>query len=221
MKTYFAVPALASLFAFALLTMNVQSSIAEDETSEKEKGWIQLFDGKSLGDWKPNERPESWSVKEGCIIANGERSHLFYMGKENQFENFHLRVELKADPNSNSGIYFHTKWQDEGWPKCGYECQVNVSHGDPVKSGSLYNTVKIFKEEIAKAGLKDNAWWTQEIMVLGKHVVVKLNGKTVVDYTEPDQKKGTVKLGRGIFALQAHDRVSKVYYRKIEVMRLP
>ena len=137
----------------------------EGECCEKCAKWISLFDGKSLGDWKPNERPEGWSIDNGCIVCQGKRSHLFYMGDDNDFEDFHFRAEVKTDPNSNSGIYFHTKWQDGGWPKHGYESQVNVSHGDPVKSGSLYNTVKIFKDDIEKAGLKDNTWWTQEIIV--------------------------------------------------------
>jgi hypothetical protein len=183
--------------------------------------WVSLFDGKSLGDWKPNERPDSWKVEGGCIVACGPRSHLFYMGEDHDFEDFHFRAEVKTAEKSNSGIYFHTKWQDEGWPAHGYESQVNVSHGDEVKSGSLYNTVRIYKDDIEKAGLKNNTWWTQEIIVRGNHVLVKLNGKTVIDYTEPDEKKGTVKLGRGTFALQAHDPKSIVHYRKLEVRRLP
>ncbi|MBN1851736.1 MAG: DUF1080 domain-containing protein [Pirellulales bacterium] len=204
----------------ALLVITVPSAFVTANESA-EDGWIRLFDGKSLGDWKPNEHPENWSVQDGCIVASGPRSHLFYMGKENEFTNFHLRAEVKADPGSNSGIFFHTKWQDEGWPEHGYESQVNISHGDPVKSGSLYNTVKLYQEDIAKVGLKDNIWWTQEIIVQGKHVLVKLNGKTVIDYTEPDDKQGTVRLGQGTFALQAHDPKSRAFFRKIEVKRLP
>ena len=196
----------------------VQSSLAEESHLET---WVSLFDGESLGDWKPNENSDTWSVEDGCIVVNGVRSHLFYMGEEKDFKNFHFRAEVRTLANSNSGIYFHTTWQDEGWPKQGYESQVNVSHGDPVKSGSLYNTVKLFKEDIEKAGLQNDTWWVQEIVVRGNRVVVKLNGNVVIDYTEPANKEGTVKLSRGTFALQGHDPGSTAYFRNLKVRRLP
>ena len=215
MKPYFATAVLAFVCALGL---SAQCLAIDGITANS---WISLFDGKTLGDWKPNENKETWSVQEGCIVVNGLRSHLFYMGKENEFKNFRFRAEVKAASNSNSGIYFHTKWQDEGWPQLGYESQVNVTHGDPVKSGSLYNTVKIFAEDIEKAGLRNDTWWVQEIIVRGNHVVIKLNGNVVVDYTEPANKEGTVKLSRGTFALQGHDPGSTVYFRNLEVLRLP
>ena len=183
--------------------------------------WVSLFDGKSLGDWKPNENQDGFSVEDGCIVINGPRGHLFYMGEENQFKNFHFRAEAKTNATSNSGIYFHTKWLDEGWPDHGYESQVNVSHGDPVKSGSIYNTVKIYADDIEKVGLKNDTWWVHEIIVQGKRVIVKLNGNVVIDYTEPADKEGTVKLSQGTFALQAHDPGSTARFRNIEVRRLP
>ncbi|TWU03287.1 hypothetical protein Pla100_02050 [Neorhodopirellula pilleata] len=61
-------------------------------------------------------------------------------------------------PGSNAGIYFHTKYQDEGWPKQGYECQVNITHHDPKKTSSLYGVVNV-----DDPGLVDNVWCTQEI----------------------------------------------------------
>jgi hypothetical protein len=64
-------------------------------------------------------------------------------------------------------------------------------------------------------------WFTQYIKVDGKHVVVKIDGETVVDYTEPDDVGGTVRLGEGTFALQAHDPGSTVRYRNLKVRRLP
>ena len=42
-------------------------------------GWIAMFDGKTLEGWKAGDNPESWSVKDGKIVGDGERSHLFYM----------------------------------------------------------------------------------------------------------------------------------------------
>ena len=209
------------VFALTVASFGATANLASAEHHEAGP-WVSLFDGKSLGDWKPNEdNSDAFQVEDGAIVVNGTRAHLFYMNEDNQFKNFHFRAEVKTKPTSNSGIYFHTKWLDTGWPQHGYESQVNVSQGDPVKSGSLYNTVKIFADDIAKVGLSNDTWWIQEIIVQGKHVIVKLNGNVVVDYTEPDDKEGTVKLSSGTFALQAHDPGSTAYFRNIEVRRLP
>jgi len=203
-----------------VVAISILSAASAD--SHEAGPWVSLFDGKTLGDWKPNENgSDAFSVKDGAIVVNGTRAHLFYMGKENQFKNFHFRAEIKTKPTSNSGIYFHTKWLDTGWPQYGYESQVNISQGDPVKSGSLYHFVKLFAEDIAKVGLSEDVWWVQEIIVEGKHITTKLNGNVVVDYTEPEDQKGTEKLSEGTFALQAHDPGSTAYFRNIEVRRLP
>ena len=72
--------------------------------------------------------------------------------------------------------------------------------------------------------MKDNEWYTQTIIVKDKNVKIKINDKTVVDYTEPaDQKAGeqfTRKLDEGTFALQGHDPKSVVHYKNIRVKRL-
>ena len=201
-----------TLLSFALFTVSlfagVQSANAADE-----KGWISLFNGKDFTGWKISDKKHSKiKVQDGMIVCNGPRAHAFTV---KQFKNFHFKAEVKTTPGSNSGIYFHTKYQESGWPKVGYESQVNVTHSDRVKTGSIYNTVKLFKTPA-----KDNTWWLHEIIVKGKHVVVKIDGKTVVDYIEPKDKKGP-KLSKGSFALQAHDPKSVVYYRNLKVKPLP
>lgn len=205
--------------------LTVCQDTGADGGEAEEEGWEKLTDGETFKGWKANEREESWKIEDGAFVANGRTSHLFYVGPEGYenlkpFKNFELKVDVMTRPGSNGGIYFHTKWQDRSWPANGYECQVNVSQGDPVKTGSIYNTVKIYEDDI-KDIIKDNEWWTQHIIVRGKRVIVKLNDKQVIDYTEPDDKEGPVKLSEGTFALQAHDPGSKVYYKNIRVKRLP
>lgn len=208
MQRTFALAVAGCLLACATF---VSSSLADDKD-----GWVAIFDGKSLNGWKINESPESWKLDDGRIVANGKRSHLFYVGDEKPFVNFEFQAEVMTKETSNSGIFIHTKWQDSDWPKQGYECQVNNSYNrDPQKTGGLYNTVKVLE-----APAKDNEWFTYFISVKGKHVVVKINDKTVVDYEEPADKTG-LKLSSGTFALQAHDPGSTVYYRNIKVKRLP
>jgi hypothetical protein len=198
----------------ALLVTSVLGSTAfsGEKNAETEEGWISLFNGKDLTGWKIAE-DGPWEVKDGAIVVTGNRSHLF---TEKEFKNFEFKADVMTTPGSNSGIFFHTKFQEEGWPTQGYESQVNVTHKDPVKTGSLYNRVKLFKTPA-----KDNEWWTQEIIVKGRHVVVKINDETVIDYTEPEGATGNPSLGeKGSFALQAHDPKSVVYYKNIRVKPL-
>ncbi|NBV44694.1 MAG: DUF1080 domain-containing protein [Planctomycetia bacterium] len=187
----------------------------------QEAGFEPLFDGKSLAGWKANENPASWQVVDGQIVCHGPRSHLFYMGpdaaKPAEFKNFHFKAEVMTKPGANSGIYFHTRYQPDGWPEKGHEAQVNNSQSDPVRTGSLYNVVKNFE-----APAKDDTWFTEEVIVEGDHIVIKVDGKTIVDFVEKTAEvKDGRKLSAGTFALQAHDPGSEVHYRNIRVKRLP
>ena len=179
--------------------------------------WITLFDGKSLSGWKVGENAETFSVDSGMIRVHGKRAHLFYDGDVNnhEFTNFHFKAEVMTTPGSNSGIYFHTRYQETGWPSVGFEVQVNNSHTDWRRTGSLYAI-----NDVRETYVKDNEWYTEEIIVQGKSVTVKLNGKTVMEFTEPANLTGSRFLSKGTFALQGHDPNSRVYYRNIVVMPL-
>lgn len=210
---------------FAMLALSLLS-VSVATAKEGEGQWKELFDGKTFDGWKANESPDSWKIEDGALVAHGPRSHLFYVGDDKPFKNFHLKVDVKTTPGSNAGIYFHTKYQESGWPKYGYECQVNVSQSDPKKSSSLYSTDDVSADELKENGIKDNEWYTQEIIVQDRHIVLKINGKTLTDYTEPENKPAASadferRLGEGTFALQAHDPDSKVYFKNILVKRLP
>ena len=209
---------LATLLA---LTLSLQASADKPKGSDKvEKGFTRLDDGKSFEGWKMSENEDSWAIEDGAFRARGNRSHLFYMGDKKPFVNFELKVDVLTKKNSNGGIYFHTKFQAGGWPKYGFEAQVNNSYNrDPRKTGSLYAV-----KDVLKAPAKDDEWFTEHIIVKGRHVVIKVNDKVVVDYTEPEDAKAgkdfTRKLDKGTFALQAHDPGSTVYFRNIRVKRL-
>ena len=188
--------------------------------ADSEEGFVNIFDGKTLEGWKPAEEHQTtWKVENGALTAHGERCHLFYVGDAKPFKNFELKVEVMTKPGSNGGIYFHTQYQPVGWPKYGFECQVNVSHSDWKKTGSLYDVANL-----GATPARDNQWWTQHITVQGNKVTVKINGLTVMEYTEPAGAKPgesfTRKLDEGTFALQAHDPKSIVQYRNIRVKRL-
>ena len=201
-------------FSASLLVLSSVTTFAEED------GFVSLMDGKTFNGWKmATENTNTWKIEDGAFVAAGERCHLFYEGDGKPFKNFHLKVEVKTEPQSNGGIYFHTKYQADGWPRGGFECQVNNTHADWKKTGSLYDIINL-----AVSPAQDNKWWTQEIIVEGGNVKLFIDGKRIFEYNEPP---GTVagngfarKLAEGTFALQAHDPKSVIRYRNIRVKRL-
>lgn len=193
-------------------------------------GWIDLFDGSSLTGWKPSENKDSWKVVDGSLTANGPRSHLFYNGpvRDADFQNFELEVELTTRPECNSGIYFHTAYQEKGFPEKGFEIQINnTARGDGgylerKKTGSLYGLRNMYKQLIP-----DEKPFQVHVAVRRKNVQIRLNGQLLVDYVEPTPPvipEGGEKerfLDRGTFALQCHNDGSKVSYQKVRVRPMP
>jgi len=205
---------------FAAIAFSLCASLAF--TKHKNDGWISLFDGKSLNNWKVGDNASTFSIKDGMIVVNGPTAHLFYDGdvKQHNFKNFEFKADVMTYPGSNSGIYFHTQFQQGGWPSKGYEVQVNNSHTDWRRTGSLYAI-----EDVKEVYVKDSVWYTEYVKVEGKHVTIKINDKTVVDYTEPENVERPEgmkdrKLSSGTFALQGHDPKSKVCFKNIMVKPL-
>lgn len=193
---------------------------ANSPAAESEEGFKALSDGKTFDGWKiAEENKDTWNIEDGAFVAHGNRCHLFYAGEDKPFKDFDLKVDVWTGPHSNGGIYFHTKYQAQGWPKGGFECQVNNTHSDWRKTGSLYEVV-----DVAQTPAQDGKWWTQEIIVKGKNVTVLIDGKKVFDYNEPPGaqagKDFERKLGEGTFALQGHDPGSIIKYKNIRVKRL-
>ncbi len=209
------------LFNCFFLFLVLSCSNTKNITPGKE--WIPLFDGKSLNSWKVGENASTFTVDSGMIIVHGPRAHLFYDGAvmNHNFKNFELKTRVMTTPGSNSGIFFHTQFQDNNWPSKGYEVQVNNSHTDWRRTGSLYAV-----QDVKETYVKDGEWYIEHIIVQGKKVTVKINDKTVVEYTEPEgidslPDRKYKHLSSGTFALQGHDPKSKVYFKEVLVKPLP
>jgi len=205
MKTF----RLTCFIALALLTFTGMK-----ENDSPADGWVTIFDGKSFNNWKISEHPETFTIKDGSIVVNGERAHLFYEGPvgNHNFKNFEFKASVMTTPGSNSGIFVHTEFQPDGWPSKGYEIQVNNTHTDWRKTGSVYAL-----QDVKIAPANDNEWFTQHIIVIGDKVTVKVNDKIINEYTEKDPAK----IRTGNVALQGHDPKSKVFYKDIMVKLLP
>ena len=196
-------------------------------------GWRQLFNGRDLAGWKANVHPDSFRVIDGLLRAHctapQQRSHLFYVGESNasvKFKNFELVVVFRGESSSNSGVFFHTDMSTRDNKlhlAKGYEVNLNNSATEKQQTGSLYSVVTV-----NDTGIDDTKWTTLHLTVHDKRIVVKLNGKQVVDYTEPDDVQRPPKRGGrlidpngGAIALQAHDPDSVYFFKQILIRELP
>jgi hypothetical protein len=205
-----------------LLLLLIAAPLTFAQKKDK-NGFIPLFNGKDMTNWKVSGDQSTFTVKDGAMVAKGPVAHAFYDGpvENHDFKNFEFMVDVMTLPGSNGGIYFHTAFkEDERFPKKGFEVQVNTTHRDPIKSGSLYHVKDIGADDITMT--KDNEWFTEHIIVQGDTVTVRLNGKEVVKWTQPADWNGGREgagrvLGSGTFAFQGHDPNSTVYYKNPRV----
>jgi Domain of Unknown Function (DUF1080) len=203
-----------------LLFASVLGLLSRAMAADVEEGFIALSDSNGFEGWKSSiDHPNTFKFEDGAFVTRGETAHLYYVGDKAPFTNFDLKVDVMTEPGSNGGIYFHTQYQERSWPKYGFECQVDNTHSDWKKTGSLYDVVNI-----AKSPAQDNKWYTEEVIVQGKKITVKVDGQTVLEYNEPPGAQPgpqyTRKIASGTFALQAHDPKSVVRYKNIRVKKL-
>jgi hypothetical protein len=237
----------ACVLALFLTASALLPTVTADDKAKAndEGGWVQLFNGKDLEGWRLPENPNPgafseiikqekdgkvtayegklkkdgtvvplWRVEDGILIGSGPSSHLFTV--KDDYDNFVYRVEAMINDHGNSGQYFRAQF-GPGFPN-GYEAQINSTHGDPIRSGSLYpspflNPPAAEKEKIIvrEQLVKPDEWHTQEVTADGNHIIIKVNGKTTVDWVDPNSRSL-----KGCFALQGHDPGTVVKFRKVE-----
>ncbi|MBA4189336.1 MAG: DUF1080 domain-containing protein [Planctomycetaceae bacterium] len=232
-----------TILAAAVVGIIGLSSGGRAEDKKTEEGWVPLFNGKDLTGWKIPNPPSGqfkgvketkndegkviafvgitkddkdvtlWQVKDGMIVGGGPASHIF---TEIEADDFKYRVEAKINDKGNSGQYFRTKF-GPGFPQ-GYEAQINATHGDQIRTGSLYPSFGKLSEEDRKKILvmkdaphKADEFFVQEVVAEGGHIQIFVNGKQTIDFT---QEKPTYT--KGHFALQGHDPGSVMTFKKVE-----
>ncbi len=229
-----------SLLAALLLI----AAISSTASAKDEDGWVSLFNGKDLTGWKIHPNPSGaikkveekkvdgkvvailgevngkmiplWRVEDGLLIGGGPASHLFT--EKGDYADFHYRIEAKINDKGNSGQYFRTEF-GPGFPK-GYEAQINATHGDKVKTGSLYPSQGLdkYRDKITvldTAPHKADEFFTQEVIAKGDSITIIVNGKKTIEFKDPENR-----FKKGHFALQGHDPGSIMTFKKVEVKEI-
>jgi type 1 glutamine amidotransferase len=173
--------------------------------------WVALFDGKTTSGWK-GVGNGAWEVLEGGILkGSGKQGHLF---SPQEYRNFHYKAEALVTDGSNSGMYFRALMEPGvDWPR-GMEAQVNSSHADPARTGTLYGYERVY-EQLVPPG----QWFTQEVIAVDDFIVLKVNGRVVVKRQVPYDNQKHFPKGR--FAFQQHHEGSEAQFRNVQVRELP
>ena len=182
----------------------------------QEASWVALFDGKTMDGWeKVGKEDSQWQVKDGALCGSGTQSMLVYTKKS--FKNFRYRAEVKINDKGNSGLYFratrYPTFSD------GYEAQIDSTHTDPIRTGSLYGMCHVYQRLVEPdtwfqydLEVRDDVWRKKPVT----KIKITINGNELFEFQDFDQ---TFK--EGYFAFQQHDPGSQVSIRKVEVMELP
>ena len=200
-------------FGLAVLSISVVVSCA---AAQEETNWVSLFDGQTMDGWEKVGGDRSvWEVKDGALSGSGAASML--VCTKGPYKNFRYRAEVRINDGGNSGLYFRTT-RRPGFTD-GYEAQIDSTHSDPIRTGSLYGMCHVYKKLV-----EPGEWFTYEVAVQddvwrGRKVTrikVTVNDDELYEYLDFDQQ-----FKEGHFAFQQHDPGSKVDIRKVEVMELP
>ena len=194
-----------------------------------EAGFTSLFNGKDLTGWKVGGPATAFSAANGAIVGVGVAggapcgcAHLFYDGSfgNHQFRSFDLKLDIAARYRANGGVYIMTEFQEQGFPGKGFEVQVNNTHSDHIRSGSLYHVV-----DLSYAPAADDEWYPMEVVATGNTITITLKGREVVRWEQPSDWSGTWdfvgrRIAPGTIALQAHDPTSTTAYANIRIKLL-
>jgi len=208
LMTAFASRLRCSVAAMLVLSFGA-SSFADDAE------WIPLFDGKTMEGWeKVGKEGSVWEVKDGYLTGSGPASML--VNTTGPYKNFRYRAEVKISDGGNSGLYFRTTAKPSF--SDGYEAQIDSTHKDPIRTGSLYGFCHVYKQLV-----KPDTWFTYDLEVRDDvwrgremtRIKITVDGNELYEYMDFEK---TFKDGH--FAFQHHDPGSLVHIRKVEVQPL-
>ena len=169
--------------AFVFCGLLMSSLVLSNSKVEDEKGFVSLFDGKSLQGWKlVRGHGPGYIVKDGTLVCPADGGGNLFTEKE--YANFIFRFEFKVEPGGNNGVGIRAPLDGDAAYQ-GMEIQIlddqHEKYKGKIKSeqhhGSVYDVIP------ARTGFLKPArqWNTEEIMANGSRIRVTLNGVIILD----------------------------------------
>ena len=174
-------------------------------SAERPAGWVLLFDGESLAGWATRDQAR-WDVVDGAIAYRAGTGPGFLCTAKN-YDNFELKVDFWVDDVANSGVFLRCPQTGPIVATNAYEVNIYDAH---LKwpTGSI-NEVALRKGDTRSAG----RWNSYHITAQGNHLVVRFDGRVVVD-THSDREKS------GPIGLQQFQGNGMVMFRNIKLKPL-
>ncbi len=205
----------------------VPSSAIVANDPDDEAPWVQLFNGKDLTGWQtlPADT-QDWKVEDGVLVGNAARGLL--VSKRDDYQDFHLRAQVKINPGGDSGLYFRCR-PDGTLPRLvrtGYEAQIIGPGPKPNRTGSLFKfaegetlDLKLIDANLIQTDtfwIQADTWLGLEVIAAGNRITVKVDGQTTAEYVDDQPAEA-----RGHIALDTYKEGTRVQFRKIEIKELP
>lgn len=241
------------LFAYALAALLLACNTSKNRSmtgsndAADDKGWINLFNGSNTTGWHvygKSAAGKAWKAEKGVLhldpaVKKASPNEGGDLVTDEEYENFHLKLEWKIAPKGNSGIIFfinESSTYQYPW-LTGPEMQI-LDNGSPTqpghpdarfythRSGDLYDLIAI-KEVSKPAG----SWNAVEILANKGKLDFYMNGSHVLATTLWDENwrkmiaiskfkdmPGFGKFTKGKIALQDHG--DEVWFRNIKIRKL-
>lgn len=219
------------LFAAVLIVvagplLQAQEKIPRDKSEEK--GFVSIFDGKTLAGWEGSE--EIFRVRRGAIVAGSLEKpidHNEFLCTTKKYADFELRLEARLlGAGRNAGIQFRSERIPNHHEVKGFQCDMGEQGAEREKLiwGALYDESRrrTFLVEPDSQQLRPHVrvdgWNKFVIRCQGPRIQIWINGLATVDYMEKEEGIA----GSGIIGLQIHGGPpAEASYRKIRIKELP
>ena len=193
--------------------------------ADQGEGWHEIFNGIDLTSWKPHRTQRSFQIADGVLSARKESKdpdRLYFEGDvavPELLKNFEMKMTIKADAESNSGIYFHTigRTDDEkGNPETGLEISLMKGKGViQYPTGSIHGQGPRRPSQVNQAD-----WFDLRFRVEGQKVTVWINDKFYYEQVAPlagSSKTRGIQPEGGRIAVQAMSTEGAFHFKSIAV----
>ncbi len=122
-------PLLTALTMIVLFSGGLVSSCTAQKKNNQEKGFVSIFDGKTLNNWKGD--PTYWRVEDGTLTGEITPSTLlktnsFIVWQGGEPADFELKGEFKITKDGNSGINYRSdQLTDVPFALRGYQADID------------------------------------------------------------------------------------------------
>lgn len=162
--------------------------------------WEQLFNGRDLTGWQVVGN-EKWGVEDGAIRGVALSKEYGYLQTQRSFKDFHLSFKFKCEGKGNSGLFFHVQFKP-GTPTVTEGMQFEIDCTIMRHTGGVYSQKRqwiVWPSPENETVVRADAWNEYLLKVEGNRYVSRLNGVTLVDFTDPKPE-----WPEGPIALQLH-----------------